>query len=135
MSLNLNAVMDGLGTRLATIPGLRVFDYTPDSVSPPSAMVGFPTDLEYDATKGRGIDRCVVPVMVVIGRVSERAARDAMSLYLAGSGDSSVKTAIELDSDLGGAAQSVRVTRARTEVVTIGGVEYLGATFDTEVYA
>lgn len=135
MALNVNAVMDALGTRLATIPGLRVFDYTPDSVAPPSAMVGLPTDLEYDATKGRGIDRCVVPVMVVIGRVSERTSRDVMSLFLAGTGDSSVKTAIELDSDLGGAAQSVRVTGARSERVTFGAVEYLGATFDVEVYA
>lgn len=133
MSLNINAVMDGLGARLATIAGLRVFDYPPDNASPPAAIVGLPTALEYDATKGRGVDRCVVPVMVVVGRVAERAARDAVSLYLAGAGASSVKAAV--DGPLGGSAHTARVMEARVEVVTLGGVEYLGATFDVEVYA
>lgn len=133
MPLDLNAVMDGLGVRLATIAGLRVSDFPASAAAVPAALVGLPTALEYDATWGRGVDRCVVPVMVVVGRVADRAARDAMSLYLAGTGAKSVKAAV--DGNLGGAAQSVRVTGARAEVVTLGAVEYLGATFDVEVYA
>lgn len=132
MALNLNAVTDALGVRLATITGLRVYDYPADAAAPPAAIVGLPTALEFDATKARGLDRCVIPVMLLVGRVSDRASRDAMSAYLAGTGASSVKAAV--DGNLGGAAQSVRVMEARVEVVTLSAIEYLGATFDVEVY-
>ena len=131
MSLDLNAVMDAVGTRLATITGLRVYDYPAETASPPAAIVGLPSELEYDFTKGRGSDRAVIPITLLVGKVVERSARDALSLYLAGTGASSVKAAV--DGDLGGAAQTVRVMGARVEIVTLNGVEYLGATFDLEV--
>jgi hypothetical protein len=88
--------------------------------------------VEYDFTKGRGSDRVVVPVTVLVGKVSDRTARDELSAYLAGSGAKSIKA--KLDGNLGGAAQTVRVTGASTQIVTMTqGVEYLGATFDVEV--
>jgi hypothetical protein len=134
--LDLNSVMDAIGVRLATITGLRVYDYSADQAAPPSAIVGMPEQpIEYDAVMGRGADRVVIPVLVVVGKVSDRAARDALSAYLAGSGASSIKTAIESgNSDLGGVAQTVRVQTARVDVVTIAAVDYLGATFDVEVF-
>lgn len=137
MALNLSAVMDGLGVRLATIPGLRVKDYPADSAAPPAAIVSWPTVLEFDSTMGRGIDRCVIPVLVLVGRVSDRASRDALALYLAGTGASSIKAAVEADKSLGGAAQSVRVMGGSppAEEVMIGAVSYLGARLDVEVYA
>ena len=136
MALDLNAVMDALGVRLATISGLRVADYPSDSANPPQAIVGLPeTPLEYDAVMGRGADRVVLPVMVLVGKVSDRTARDALSAYLSGTGASSVKAAVEgTTGDLGGAAQTVRVMTARVDVVTIQAVDYLGATFEVEVY-
>lgn len=130
-ALDLNTVMDAVGTALGTISGLRVYDFATDSASPPAAVVGMPTEVDYDFTKGRGSDRVVIPVTVLVGKVSDRTARDALSQYIAGSGAKSIKAA--LDGNLSGAAQTTRVLTARVEVVTLGGVDYLGATFDLAV--
>lgn len=136
MSLDLNAVMDAIGTRLLTISGLRVADYAAQSVNPPQAIVSLPTEpVEYDAVMGRGADRAVIPITVLVGAVSDRASRDAIAAYVSGTGASSIKAAVEgTTSDLGGAAQTVRVMTGRIDIVTIGAVDYLGATFDVEVF-
>ena len=136
MALDLNAVMDAIGTRLGTITGLRVYDYAADAASPPAAIVALPETVEYDTVAGRGADRVVIPVTVLVGKVSDRTARDQLAQYVSGTGAASVKTAIEggTDANLGGVAHTVRVTASRIDVVTIQAVEYLGATFDVEVY-
>lgn len=133
MALDLGAIMDAIGSRLATISGLRVADYPSDQANPPQAIVSLPTSIEYDAVMGRGADRAVIPVMVLVGRVSDRVARDLMCQYLSGTGSLSIKTALE--PDLAGAAQTVRVTVALPpDIVTVGGVEYLGTSLEVEVY-
>jgi hypothetical protein len=136
MALDLNAVMDAIGTRLSTITGLRVADYAAQQVNPPQAIVSLPTEpVEYDAVMGRGADRAVIPITVLVGAVSDRASRDAIAAYISGTGALSVKVAVEGgNSDLGAAAQTVRVMTARVDIVTIGAVDYLGATFDVEVF-
>lgn len=135
MGLDLNAVMDAIGARLLGVTGLRVYDYAADAASPPAAIVALPEMVEYDVVGGRAADRVVIPVTVLVGRVSDRAARDQLALYVSGTGASSVKTAIESgDPPLGGAAHTVRVTDARIDVVTIQAVDYLGASFNVEVY-
>jgi hypothetical protein len=132
MALDLNAVMDAIGSRLATIPGLRVTDYASDSANPPQAIVSLPEEIEYDSVMGRGADRVVIPITVLVGRVSDRAARDVLARYVSGTGADSIKTAV--DGDLDGIAHTARVTGARTNIVTIQAVNYLGASFDVEVY-
>lgn len=133
MALDLGAIMDAIGSRLATISGLRVADYPSDQANPPQAIVSLPTSIEYDAVMGRGADRAVIPVMVLVGRVSDRVARDLMCQYLSGTGSLSIKTALE--PDLAGVAQTVRVTVAMPpDIVTVGGVEYLGTSLEVEVY-
>ena len=135
MALDLNAVMDAIGARLVGVTGLRVTDYAADSVSPPAAIVSLPKSVTYDAVMGRGADLVVIPVTVLVGRVSDRAARDQLAQYVAGTGAQSIKTAIEgSDPTMGGIIQTVRVTAASVDVVTIAAVDYLGASFDVEVY-
>lgn len=135
MALDLNTVMDAIGARLVGVAGLRVYDYMADAAAPPAAIVSLPRLVEYDAVAGRGADRIVVPITVLVGRVSDRAARDALSQYIAGTGASSIKTAVEgSDPTLGGIVQTVRVTEATVDVVTIQAIDYLGASFDVEVY-
>lgn len=135
MALDLGAVMDAIGTRLVGVTGLRVYDYAPDVANPPAAVVALPDEVEYDLTGGRAADRALIPVTVLVGRVSDRAARDQLAAYVSGTGAQSIKTAIEggTDSNLGGVAHTVRVGSARIEMVTVGGIEYLGASFDVEV--
>lgn len=135
MALDLNAVMDAIGARLVGVTGLRVYDYAADAASPPAAIVALPEEVEYDVVAGRGADRVLIPVTVLVGRVSDRAARDQLARYVSGEGAESVKAAVEGgDPPLGGAAQTVRVAMARIDVVTLGAVDYLGASFDVEVY-
>lgn len=135
MALDLNAVMDALGTRLATIAGLRVADYPSDAANPPQAIVSLPELVEYDTVAGHGADRTIIPVTLLVGRISDRASRDLLAQYVSGTGAMSVKLAVEGGTgDLGGVAHTVRVSEARVDVVTIQAVEYLGASFDVEVY-
>lgn len=132
MALDLNALMDALAAALGGITGLRVQGYPASAAAVPAATVGLPTTLEYDSTMGRGLDHVVVPITLLVGNVVDRSARAALSAYLAGTGSSSVKAAI--DGKLGGVVGSARVMGARIEVVTLGGVEYLGATFDVDIF-
>ncbi|MEW6473443.1 MAG: hypothetical protein AB1679_14320 [Actinomycetota bacterium] len=133
MALNASAVMDGIGVRLQTITGLRVFDFPPDSLQPPAAIVSYP-EISYDSTLGRGVDRMTVPVYVYVGRVSDRASRDALTAYMAGTGAQSIKTAVEGDKTLGGAAQSVRVMSATpVDGSEVAGQPFVAVRFDIDV--
>lgn len=134
MALDLNAVMDAIGARLVGVTGLRVYDYAADAANPPAAIVSLPETVEYDVVAGRAADRVVIPVTVLVGRVSDRAARDQLAQYVSGTGASSVKSAIEGVDGLGGVAHTVRVTDASINIVTIQAVDYLGASFNVEVY-
>lgn len=127
----LNNVMDDLGRALETIPGLRVFPYWTRSIHPPAAIVGWPDPLNYDATMGRGSDRCEIPVMIAVGNVDSRSARDVLAAYMAGSGANSIKTVLE--AHLPGSYDSCRVTRVDVAVMTINSVDYLSATFRVDI--
>jgi hypothetical protein len=132
MALDLVTVMDQIGTALAAISGLRVAEHPADLVNPPQAIVGMPPEVEYDLSGARGADRAVLPVLVVVGKVSDRAAALQLAQYVSGTGARSVKTAIEAAT----VGQTVRVTMARTDrAITVAAVEYLAAEFDVEVIA
>lgn len=134
-TLDVNAVMNGIGVRLATITNLRVFDYPTEVLDPPAAVVGLPTEVAYDYSKARGSDRAVFPVFVVVGGAFSQDARDALGPYLAGAGAQSIKTALEGDRTLGGACGTLGVAVARSDGsgITVNGVRYTGALFEVEV--
>lgn len=132
MIASLNAVMDAIGVRLATIAGLRVFDFPAESVSVPAAIVAY-ADIVYDSTYARGMDQAVFPVHVLVSTTSDRMARDALEAYRAPTGAKSVKAAV--DGSLGGVVSDARVARSTVETIEVNGVAYIGATFDVEVFA
>ena len=129
---NLNSVMDAIGARLATISGLRVFDFPAENISTPAGVVAY-GELLYDASYGRGADMATFPVHVLVSTVSDRMARDAIEAYRAGTGPKSVKAAI--DGTLGGTVADARVASSVVEAIEVGGVTYIGATFRVEVFA
>lgn len=134
MALDLKATLDAIGVRLGTIAGLRVYDYPPDSVAAPAAVVGYPDTVTYDETMARGTDSCVIPVTVLVTSGSDRAARDALSPYLSGTGAQSIKAAV--DGSLGGLVKDARVARADIPAgVIVAGITYDAAEFSVEVYA
>lgn len=129
--MNIGSVMDDLGAGVDTIAGLRVFAYWAGSITPPAAVVGFPEDVTYDETMGRGMDRFTVPVFIVTDQVDPRTGRDQLSQYAVGSGSTSVKAAIEAYAAT--AYHRARVMRVEFGSTSIGGTDYLSATFFVDV--
>jgi hypothetical protein len=122
--MNPSQVRDGLKTRLQTITGLRAYDLIPDTVVPPCAVVG-QLDFTFDIDNARGLDQAQVDVLVIVQRFSERAGQDKLDAYLAGSGASSIKAAIEGDRTLGGTVNTLRVTGAEAGTYESQGIQFL----------
>jgi len=133
----LTSIRDGLKANLETISGLTAYEYVPDWIEPPIALVAPINSLNYDSTMARGADTYEIPVIVYISRVDAQLSQDAVDGYLASSGAISVKAAIESDPTLGGAAMSVRVVSATDygEYEVTQGTSFLGVTFNVEVIA
>jgi hypothetical protein len=133
----LTSIRDGLKTNLETISGLTAYEYVPDWIEPPIALVAPLNTLNYDSTMARGADTYEIPVIVYISRVDAQTSQDDVDAYLASTGATSVKAAIESDPTLGGAAMSVRVISASDygEYEVTQGTSFLGVTFNVEVIA
>lgn len=126
-------VRTGLGTALDTIAGLRVFDYVPDSLSPPAAVVE-PLEVDFDEAMQRGLDFYRAFILVIVGRMSDRSSQDRLDAYVAGSGASSVKAALEANRTLGGACSTLQVTSARPREVVVSGVNMIAYRFEVSIY-
>ncbi|HEX6969858.1 MAG TPA: hypothetical protein VF174_13760 [Micromonosporaceae bacterium] len=132
---SVSAIRDGLKTRLKTIAGLRVSDTVPGQVNPPAAVIA-PDSISFDSTMARGSDDFVFIVYLIVGTAVDRIGQDKLDGYLAGSGASSVKAAIEADESLGGVANFARVSGVRQYgLIEYAGVQYIGAEFVVEVNA
>ena len=133
---SLSSIRSGIATNLGNISTLSVFAFVPDSIEPPTAVVGVVDNIEYDSTMARGADTYTIPVFLYISRVDAQDAQDTLDAFLASSGSSSVKAQVESDITLGGEAQSVRVVEADNYgVYTINNIDYLGCEFTIEVIA
>ena len=125
----------GFANALATVPGLRTTTETPDTISPPVAIINV-ANVNYDKAGSRGLDEYNFVITCVVGRVGERTAQRLLDSYVTPAGSSSVKLAIELDRTLGGRCDSLRVTDMRNYgSIVIGEVTYLAAEFNVVVYA
>lgn len=126
----------GLAAALGTISGLRIYEVVPEDPTPPGATIRL-TSVSYDSTMCRGSDQFDFLVPVFVGRADDRTAQARLEQFIAGTGASSVKTAIEADPTLGGRCQVVTVTEAKN----IGtqdqpnGMSYLVVDFAVTVHA
>ena len=128
-------IREGLRVRLATISGLRTYAEVPDAIVVPCAIVGIPSEIKFDITLNRSNDQALFPVRVMVGKATDKQAQKNLDVYLQGSGTSSIKTVIEADSSLGGAANTLMVERVLgIGVYNINGVDYLGADFQVRVW-
>jgi len=99
----------GLAGNLATARFTNVSAYTLANPTPPQ----FEIDLgggEYDLAFNRGLDLITMTVRVILGDASDRGAQQARDAYLEGGAATDVKTALEADRTLGGAAHTLHVT-------------------------
>lgn len=130
--MDMAAVMDEVAARLDTIPGLRVTAHPVDKINPPHAIVSLP-DITFDLSYGRGCDRYSLPVVVAVGRVSDRASRANLAPYVAGSGARSIKQVLENDTEPYVSFDTLRVQSVEFDVIPWGDVEYLTAGFVLDI--
>lgn len=95
-----------------------------------------PNSINFDTAFARGLDEYEFIVLVIVGKVDDRTAQNALDGYCNPTGSGSVKTAIERDKTLGGNAQTLRVTNMRNySALSIAENTYLAAEFTVQVYA
>jgi hypothetical protein len=123
----------GLAANISTISGLRVSAEIPDNPSPPIAVISL-NSITYDLDFNRGMTVYNFTVTLIVGRVAERDAQRKLDAY-AGNGERSIKTAVQSDRQLGGAAFDVRLSEMSTlGGVTINEATYVAADFAIQVY-
>ena len=129
--MNLADVMDQVGERADTIAGLRVFRYPPPKLTPPGAWVDYPDTVEFDQTYGRGLDRMTLPFVVVVGKVSDRAAQNQLGAYCDGDGEKSIKAVLESGSYT--AFDELHVRKIEFDPMTVAANVYMGALFTLDI--
>lgn len=130
--MNLTDVMAEIGDALETIPGLRVHRYPVDSVTPPAAIVQFPT-MQYDAAFQRGLDRWEGGVAVLISSVWDRSAAMAIARYTDGNSDESVHAALRAhDWQTCSYARATRATFP-PDGFEVSGIVYVAAQIDLDI--
>lgn len=130
---NISGVRDALGKNLETINGLRVYDTIPDVVVPPCAVVG-QLDFTFDVNNMRGLDQASVDIFVIVQRFSERAGQDKLDNLLAGTGNGSIKTALESDRTLGGLVDTLRVISAESGTYNSGDQSFLSYRYNLTLW-
>ena len=123
-----STVRANLKTAIAPVVS-RVFDYIPDQVPTPCAVVGNIT-ITFDEAQNRGLDMGEVDVIVIVSRMNERGAQDKLDGYLAGTGTGSLKAAIEADRTLAGALATLRVIRAAPITIEVAGVTFFAYQYE-----
>lgn len=122
------------GLKAAIVPVIpRVFDYVPDQVPTPCAVVGNLT-LTFDEAQNRGLDLANVDIIVIVSRMNERGAQDRLDGFLAGTGSGSIKAALTTNLTLGGAVASLRVVRAAPITIEVSGVTFFAYQYELEIY-
>ena len=127
-----SSVRDALKTAI-NVSGLRVYDTVPDGLIPPALVIG-QLSIEWDLVFKRGADSATVDLILIAGRMSDRAAQDYLDGFITASGANSIKTLIEADQTLGGSVTSVRCVSATPVSLTVAGVEMLAYRFAVELY-
>lgn len=127
-------IREAIAARLSEISGLTAYDHVPDSVDSPAAVV-FGPEIEFDQAFMRGSDKMTFALVLIVSRNSPDDAQGLLDSFLAPSGATSVKTAVEgAGGDLGGIVADVRCTEVREYgEKTVGSFQGYGAAMIVEV--
>jgi len=128
-----SGVKTGLQTALTAITGLRCYDNVPDGLAPPAAVIE-PFEVDFHEAMSNGVTTYRAFILVIVGRMSERAAQDKLDTFLATTGSASIKARLETDRTLGGACSSLNVTTATPRTVTVSGIDMIAYRYEMEVY-
>jgi hypothetical protein len=119
---------------LATISGLRTFNYQPEQENPPFAYPQI-NRIDYHRAYGGGDVVMDWTVYVVVGRYLDRTAHAQLDDYLSYSGAKSVRAAIEADPTLGGVCSTL-IVRSGADITSLdaGGAQFLVIQMQVEVH-
>ena len=135
MAATVSEAADAIKTALRAVPALRVYDYVPDTVNTPMAMVNL-EDATYHRAFGGGDVNYRFLVTVLIGRTSERQAQSRLDDFMSYSGAQSIRQAVENDSAWKKCVQTLVVERGgNLQPITINDVTYLSVDFTVLVHA
>lgn len=131
--MDLAAVMDEIKNRLtSTLADLNGFAYPPGTVTPPAAIVTYPDRIDYGTSYANGMSEIEsLPVVLVVGKVSDADTRDTVALYAAGSGPRSVRQILEAAPHT--AFFTLKVVDCEFSVYTEAANTYLAATFHCDI--
>jgi hypothetical protein len=134
MPATVSQVATGLQARLATISGLRTFNYQPEQENPP---FGYPqlNSIDYHRAYVGGDVVMNWTVFVIVGRYLDRTAHAQLDDYLSYSGSKSVRAAIEADPTLGGVCSTL-IVRSGADITSLdaGGAQFLVIQMQVEVH-
>ena len=120
----------GLATALASVEGLRVYDYEPDGVHELPAAIVRLESREPVETLGGGAVRGSMRVEVLVPAADARQADDVLGAFLEPQGARSIEAAVAADRTWGGAVDDGRLVRVdKVGRRKAGGVQCLGADF------
>jgi hypothetical protein len=132
--MSISLIRQALATNLATISGLRTSAEVPDLPNPPIAIVAL-RSVTYDGAFNKGMTNYNFAITVIVGRAAEREAQRRLDAYIS-TGATSVKSAVESDSTLGGNAYDCRVVSMDSVgSLSISDTTYLAADFTVTVIA
>ena len=119
-----------LAAVLSDIGGLRVFDYTPDSVHEfPAAIVRLESR-ESVETLGGGAVRGSLCVEVLVSAADGKQAEEELGEFIEPNGTRSIEAASKVDSTWGGAVDDGRLVSVdNIGTRKLGGANCLGAEF------
>lgn len=131
----LSDIRAAMGKALRTINGLRTSEHLPEQLSPPVAVIQLDRLNFHGAMQG-GLRTFEFIVILVVGRMGERASQDLLDRLTDFEGPDSVREALEKDPTLEGVVWACKVNGARSvRPFNIGDAAYLGVEFEVEVQA
>lgn len=132
------AIREALAASLESIPDLGQSPYVLGNPTPPYAEVE-PGPVQFDKAMGRGLDAMKFIIRVLMPASLDRGVQKALDRYRDGSGEYSIKAAVEADRTLGGAAADTRVSELsgykRYQSPERSNLTHLGCEWTVEVFA
>ncbi len=124
-------VITGIGTRLSTISGLRVYTRRPGTAEPPAAIISLQS-IDYDMTFDKLEDS--VFLITLFTQMGSDRGEDQLYSYMDKGGANSINACIDADQTLGGVVQYSNVTKVQTPgIATFAGMDYYAAAFELVV--
>lgn len=127
-------VLLGIQTRLATIPGLTVTDYSPGQITPPHAIINVPPIGNYLTSLGGRRPLLEPTVLVLVSAVIDQIGQLQLADYADPDGAQSIPAAVAADPTLGGLVGTCQVISfAPLGLQDVGLIGYFGGTFTLRV--